>query len=57
MRTAERTRALQGQWKQEDLELENRMHQKMMESTGMGGHFQMQQQMMQQYANPAPASR
>jgi hypothetical protein len=40
----------------EDLEPENRMHEKMMESTGMGAHFQMQQQMTQQYANPAPAS-
>jgi hypothetical protein len=57
MRTRERIQALTAQWQKEDQELEARMHEKMMQKSGMGNMLQMQQQMMQQYGNTAPPSK
>ncbi len=59
MRTRERLQALSAEWKKEDRELEYRMHEKMMQKSGMGDIMKMQQQMMenQGYGGaPAPAA-
>jgi hypothetical protein len=46
MRTKERIQALTVNWKKQDQELEVRMHEKMMQNSGMGNMYKMQQEMM-----------
>lgn len=46
MRTKERVQALTAEWKKQDQELEVRMHEKMMQNSGIGNMYKMQQEMM-----------
>lgn len=53
----QRVEELGVQWKKEDQELEAQMQEEMMSSTGMGDMLKMQQEMMKQYGNTAPAAK
>ena len=57
MRTRERLQALTAEWEKQDRELEVRMHEKMMQNSGMEGMFKMQQEMMKNYGNIAPPAK
>lgn len=46
MRTKERIQVLKVNWKKQDQELEVRMHEKMMQNSGMGNMYKTQQEMM-----------
>jgi hypothetical protein len=50
----QRLEPLAAQWKQEDQELEQQMHEEMMNSTGMGDLMKMQQEAMKNYGYPDP---
>ena len=56
VRTRERLQALTVEWEKEDRALEIRMHEKMIQNSGMDEMFRMQQEMMKNYGNiPPPA--
>ena len=57
MRTRERLQALTAEWEKQDRELEVRMHEKMMQNSGMEDMFKMQQEMMKNYSNIAPPAK
>lgn len=49
MRTKERVQVLTAEWEKEDRDLEVQMHEKMMQNSGMGNMYKMQQEMMKSY--------
>jgi len=57
MRTRERLQALTTEWKKEDQELEIQMHEKMMQNSGMGDMYKMQQEMMEGYDYAVPPEK
>lgn len=57
MRTRERLQALTIEWKKEDQELEVQMHEKMMQNSGMGDMYKMQQEMMKGYGHTVPPTK
>ena len=56
MRTKERLQPLTAEWAKEDQELEVQMHEKMMQNSGMGDMYKMQQEMMKGYGYTVPQS-
>ncbi|TFG67760.1 MAG: hypothetical protein E4H27_08645 [Anaerolineales bacterium] len=57
MRTRERLQVLTTEWKKEDQELEVQMHEKMMQNSGMGDMYKMQQEMMESYGYTVPPAK
>ena len=57
MRTKERLQALTPEWEKEDQELEIQMHEKMMQNSGMGDMFKMQQEMIKSYGGTTPPTK
>ena len=57
MRTKERVQALTTEREKEDQELEIQMHEKMMQNSGMGDMFKMQQEMIKSYGYTTPPAK
>jgi len=52
----ERLQALKAEWEKQHQEPEIRVHEKMMQNSGMEDMFRMQQETMKNYANIAPSA-
>ncbi|MDH3887328.1 MAG: hypothetical protein OEV12_13800 [Gammaproteobacteria bacterium] len=53
----ERLQALKAEWEKQHQEPEIRVHEKMMQNSGMRDMFRVQQEMMKNYGNAAPPAK